>query len=83
MPHPLSKFAASSQVRDTAYADIIVNFVNDLALDERERHDTASWFLFESESFYRVCADAGIDAEGLRNHLLTVRRQSDLTPTRI
>ena len=81
MPHPLSKFATNSQVRDAAYADIILNFVNDLGRDERERHDAASWFLFESESFYRVCAEAGIDANGLRNHLQNARRKSNVAPT--
>jgi hypothetical protein len=60
-------------VRDSAYADVLLNFVNDLNREERERHHTASWFLFESESFYRVCAEAGIDAEGLRSHLLHIR----------
>jgi hypothetical protein len=77
--HPLNEFAINSQVRDSNYADIILYFVNDLGSKERERHDTALWFLFDSEAFYRVCAEAGIYADGLRNHLLHLRRKSDST----
>jgi len=77
LPHPLSKFAANGAVQEGPYSDGILEFVNDLtcAAPESAEHTVATWFLFESEeAFFVACAEAGIDAERLRSHLLGYRR---------
>ncbi len=77
LPHPLSKFAANGAVQEGPYSDGILEFVNDLtcAAPGSAEHRVATWFLFESEeAFFVVCAEAGIDAERLRSHLLGYRR---------
>lgn len=77
LPHPLSKFAANGTIKEGAYADAILDFVNNwtLELPESARHRAAAWFLFESErAFFVACAEAGIDAEKLRSHLELCRR---------
>jgi len=73
LPHPLSKFAANGEVKDNAYADAILRFLNDSTWAEpgSVRHRGAHWFLFESEkAFFVACLEAGVDAEKLRNQLL-------------
>ena len=77
LPHPLSKFAANGTVKEGPYSDGILELVHDLtcAAPGSSRHRVAAWFLFESEeAFFVVCAEAGIDAERLRSHLLGCRR---------
>jgi len=77
LPHPLSKFAANGTVKEGPYSDGILELVHDLtcAAPGSNRHRVVAWFLFESEeAFFVVCAEAGIDAERLRNHLLGCRR---------
>jgi hypothetical protein len=72
LPHPLHKFAVNGGVKDNAYADAILEFLNDRALAEpgTMRHRAAFWFLLESEkAFFVACSEAGIDAEKLREHL--------------
>jgi hypothetical protein len=72
LPHPLHKFAANGGVKDNAYADAILEFLNDHAWAEPEspRHRGAMWFLFESEkAFFVACEQAGIDADRFREHL--------------
>ena len=73
LPHPLSKFAANGEVKDNAYADAVLGFLNDSTWAEpgSARHRGATWFLFESEkAFFHACSEAGVDAEKLRSHLL-------------
>lgn len=72
LPHPLSNFATNGAVNDGPYADAVLRFIHDLTLEPRSsQHQTASWFLFESEqAFFRACSKAGIDAGKLRSHLL-------------
>jgi hypothetical protein len=77
LPHPLSKFAANGTVKEGPHADAILEFIHGLTWDEpdREMHRAAIWFLFDSEhAFFVVCAEAGIDAERLRSHLLGCQR---------
>src|SRR5947207_3156671 len=72
LPHPLSKFAANGEVKDNAYADAILGFLNDSTWAEpgSARHRGATWFLFESEkAFFVACSGAGIDAKAFREHL--------------
>jgi hypothetical protein len=73
LPHPLSKFATNGTVKEGPYAEVILESVNDLTCEapESARHRAATWFLFQSEmAFFRACAEARIDAEKLRSHLL-------------
>ncbi len=82
LPHPLSKFAANSMVKEGPYADAILEFVNDLTWEapESARHRAATWFLFESEqAFFVACSEAGIDAEKLRSHLELCRAAGGTT----
>jgi hypothetical protein len=72
LPHPLHKFAANGGVKDNAYADAILEFLNDHAWSEPDsmRHRAAMWFLFESErAFFFACSECGIDADRFREHL--------------
>ena len=72
LPHPLSKFAANGTVKECAYADAIMAFINDLTWEApgSARHGAATRFLFESErAFFVACAEAGIDAGKLRSHI--------------
>jgi hypothetical protein len=76
LPHPLHKFAANGAVKDNAYADAIVEFMNDAVWAEpgTMRYKAAMWFLLESErAFFLACSEAGIDAEELREHLRKVK----------
>ena len=78
LPHPLSKFAANGTVKECAYADAIMAFINDWTWEapESAKHRAATWFLFVSErAFFVACAEAGIDAEQLRSHLERCRRR--------
>src|SRR5205814_5163906 len=71
LPHPLSRFAANGAVKEGPYADAILASIHDLTWREPDSagHRAARWLLFESErAFFRACAEAGIDAEKLRNH---------------
>jgi len=73
LPHPLFKFAANGTVNECPCADAVLEFIQDLTMSEPEsaRHKAAMWFLLENErAFFLACAEAGIDAEKLRNHLL-------------
>jgi hypothetical protein len=72
LPHPLHKFAANGGVQDNAYADAILEFLNDETWAEpgSPRHRAATWFLFESErAFFFACSECGIDANRFREHL--------------
>jgi hypothetical protein len=72
LPHPLHKFATNGGVKDNAYADAILEFLNDHAWSEpgSPRQRGAVWFLFESEkAFFVACEQAGIDADRFREHL--------------
>ncbi len=71
VPHPLSKFALSSFV-DGFHAEIITASIHDTVLNEPDTDawKGATWFLLESEqAYFFACAEAGIDALRLRNHL--------------
>jgi hypothetical protein len=74
IPHPLSKFAANGKVNDGACADAILGFIQDLKMGDdpdSAQHRAAAWFLFESEkAFFFACAQAGLDANRLRSHLV-------------
>jgi hypothetical protein len=75
LPHPLHKFSSNGAVRENAYADAIVEFMNDAAWAEpgTMRRRAAMWFLLESErAFFLACSEAGVDAERLREHLRKV-----------
>jgi hypothetical protein len=74
IPHPMGRFASNGNLVDVAYADAIVGFIVDTTLEpDTYRYKTAVWFLLKSEhAYYEICSKAGIDAEGLRQHL---RRQ--------
>ena len=56
LPHPLHKFAPGA-VKDNAYADAILDYVNDLHCAEpgSMRHRAAVWFLFESGAGSSLC----------------------------
>jgi hypothetical protein len=72
LPHSLHKFAANGGVKDNAYADAILEFLNDHAWAEPDsmRHRAAMWFLFESErAFFLACSECGIDADRFREHI--------------
>jgi hypothetical protein len=76
LPHPLHKFAANGEVKDNAYADAILEFLNDHACAEPDtmRHKAAMWFLFESErAFFLACSECGFDADRFREHLRKCR----------
>ena len=76
IPHPLSNFAADGSVKECPYADAILQFIHDWTWENPEsaRNRAATWFLFESEkAFFFACSQAGIDAQKLRNHLLSCR----------
>jgi hypothetical protein len=72
--HPLSKFAAN-EVKDNAYADAVLEFLNDAVAEPGTmRHTGAMWFLFESEhAFFVACKEAGINADRFREHLWKCR----------
>jgi hypothetical protein len=74
LPHPMVRFAENGSPLDIGYADAIVGFIVDTTLEpDTYRYKTAVWFLLKSEhAYYEICSKAGIDAEGLRQHL---RRQ--------
>ncbi len=81
LPHPLSKFASNGVIKEGSYADAILGFMHDLTLREPESdHDKmASWFLLESDkAFFYACAEAGVDSEKLRSHLLKCRAPEEL-----
>ena len=72
LPHPLAKFGIASQFDDGLYADIVLYFIHEIMIEEPEsrRFNAAIWFLLESEkAYFLVCAEAGIDAARLRDHL--------------
>jgi hypothetical protein len=69
LPHPLSKFAANGIVNDGPCADAVLEFIQDLTLEESEspKRKAASWFLLESdEAFFYACAGGNrpMEAEG-------------------
>jgi len=73
IPHPLSNFALSSFV-DGFHAEIITTLIHDTVLSEPDPDSGAwkgaTWFLLESQqAYFFACAEAGIDALRLRNHL--------------
>jgi len=72
LPHPLAKFSANGAVKESLYADAIIEFIKDWTCEAPEsvKRRAAKWFLFESEkAFFVACFEAGIDAEKLRSHL--------------
>ena len=71
VPHPLSNFAGPNFV-DGLFADIVLDFIQDTVWEPEGsmKHAGAVWFLLESEStYFFACAEAGIDAGRLRDHL--------------
>jgi hypothetical protein len=68
--HPLSKFTLPTFV-DGPFADIIAAFIADTVFKEpgSKEHQAACWFLLESDSFFYVCDEAGLDGARLREHL--------------
>jgi len=74
LPHPLSKFAANGSVNEGPCADAVLGFIQDLKMDDdpdSAQHRAAAWFLFDSEkAFFYACAQAGLDANRLRSHLV-------------
>ena len=73
LPHPLFKFVANGTVNDGPCADAVLEFIQDLSMEEPDspKQKIAAWFLLESEqAFFYACAEAGIDAGRLRNHLV-------------
>ncbi len=73
LPHPLSKFASNGAIKDGPCADAVLEFIQDLTMEEpgSPKQKAAVWFLFESDkAFFYACAEAGIDAGRLRNHLM-------------
>jgi hypothetical protein len=72
LPHPLAKFGIAGKFVDGLFADIILHFINATVLEEAdsELYKGAAWFLLDSKrSYFYVCAEAGIDAARLRDHL--------------
>lgn len=73
LPHPLVHFTINGTVKDNAYSDALLSFMDDTALAETntKKHQAAVWFLLRSErAFFLTCLEAGIDADKLRTHLL-------------
>jgi len=73
LPHPLFKFVANGTVNDGPCADAVLEFIQDLSMEEPDspKQKIAAWFRLESEqAFFYACAEAGIDAGRLRNHLV-------------
>lgn len=70
VPHPLSNFALTTFV-DGAFADIVSDFIGDTVFYESNspRHQGARWFLLDSNAFFDVCGEAGLDGKRLRKHL--------------
>ena len=71
-PHPLAPFGLNGEVKDNAYADKVLDLIEDVQYAEPDTivHNTAIWFLLESDmAFFLICGEAGIDAEKLRDHL--------------
>jgi hypothetical protein len=72
LPHPLAKFGIAGHFDDGLFADIVLHFINVTRTEEPNSRPfkAAMWFLLESERTYLyVCAEAGIDALRLRDHL--------------
>ena len=72
LPHPLAKFGIAGEFVDGLFADIILHFINATVLEESDSQEyiAARWFLLENEhTYFYVCAEAGIDAVKLRDHL--------------
>jgi hypothetical protein len=72
LPHPLAKFGIAGEFVDGLFADILLHFVDAMVLEERDsqQYKAARSFLLENEqTYFYVCAEAGIDAVKLRDHL--------------
>jgi len=72
LPHPLAQWGIDGRFMDGLFADIILDFIHDTVWERRDScaYKGAVWFLLESEkAYYFACAEAGIDAERLRDHL--------------
>jgi hypothetical protein len=72
LPHPLAKFGIAGHFDDGLFADVVLHFINITLTEEPDSRKFAGamWFLLESERTYLyVCAEAGLDALRLRDHL--------------
>lgn len=73
LPHPLYKFALRGGIADGVYADVIYDFMFEMAITDAgtREFEAARWFLLHSEkAFYFACSNANIDGTKLRAHLL-------------
>lgn len=70
IPHPLAKFGIVGEFKDGLFADVLSHFIHAATLEPDSRLRTAATrFLLESEAYFLVCDEAGIDALRLRNYL--------------
>ena len=77
LPHPLAKFGSAGKVVGGLFADIVLHFIDATVLEDPESqlYKGAAWFLLKSKrTYFYVCAEAGIDAARLRDHLKSCRR---------
>ena len=61
LPHPLFKFVANGTVNDGPCADAVLEFIQDLSMEEPDspKQKISAWFLLESEqAFFYACAEA-------------------------
>ena len=75
LPHPLAKFGIAGEFVDGLCADIILYFIDATVSEEpnSQQYNAATWFLLASErTYFYVCAEAGIEAVKLRDHLSLV-----------
>jgi hypothetical protein len=81
LQHPLAKFGIAGEFVEGLFADIILHFIEAMVLEEpdSELYKGAAWFLLKSErTYFYVCAEAGIDAARLRDHLKSARRYAGI-----
>jgi len=74
LQHPLAKFGSAGKFVDGLFADIILHFINATILEEPDSqpYQGAAFLLKSKRAYFCVCAEAGIDAARLRDHLKSV-----------
>jgi len=75
LQHPLAEFGSAGKFVDGLFADIILHFINATISEkpDSQLYQGAAWFLLKSKpAYFYVCAEAGIDAARLRDHLKSV-----------
>lgn len=71
LPHPLAKFGIAGEFEEGLFADVLLYFIHGATSEEPDSrlHRAATRFLLESEAYFLVCDEAGVDALRLRDHL--------------